>query len=504
MKIKNIALIYGLILVAINILASSFTSSLVTNISANSVLLDIMNEYLVNNTFINIFFQIIPFAVPFILCFIYTRKLINQNNDKQVKKLLVNLPFAYSLIGISGWIIGFLINFIFTFYFKIEYQVSVFTYLLELSLYYAFTLIFTFMGSFFILETISRKYVLPRFIPDGHISEIKGVLSPSITLIYILLYITICLFPCFILFSTLIRNANFVLSEQNIKTMILIGIILILSFLLSIVISRFYSKPLLRLKDCAQSIANGNYDIRTGITTGDELGILSDTFNDMAVSLKEKELMYDTFGKVVTPEIRNWLLQGNTNLGGETVCATILFCDIRGFTTLSERINPKQVVTLLNKYFSSMEQCIVKHKGIINKYIGDAIMAIFGVPLSNPNQALDAYNCCLDMRKTLIELNKELEAENLPQIRFGIGLHTGNVLAGNIGSNSRMEYTVIGDTVNVASRIESLCKEYNCDLLISETTVEGMVSCEGDLPMLQSMGETQIRGRKTAITIYKG
>ena len=504
MKIKNIALIYGLILVAINILASSFTSSLVTNISANSVLLDIMNEYLVNNTFINIFFQIIPFAVPFILCFIYTRKLINQNNDKQVKKLLVNLPFAYSLIGISGWIIGFLINFIFTFYFKIEYQVSVFTYLLELSLYYAFTLIFTFMGSFFILETISRKYVLPRFIPDGHISEIKGVLSPSITLIYILLYITICLFPCFILFSTLIRNANFVLSEQNIKTMILIGIILILSFLLSIVISRFYSKPLLRLKDCAQSIANGNYDIRTGITTGDELGILSDTFNDMAVSLKEKELMYDTFGKVVTPEIRNWLLKGNTNLGGETVCATILFCDIRGFTTLSEQINPKQVVTLLNKYFSSMEQCIVKHKGIINKYIGDAIMAIFGVPLSNPNQALDAYNCCLDMRKTLIELNKELEAENLPQIRFGIGLHTGNVLAGNIGSNSRMEYTVIGDTVNVASRIESLCKEYNCDLLISETTVEGMVSCEGDLPMLQSMGETQIRGRKTAITIYKG
>ena len=504
MKIKQISGFYGLILVAINILASSFTSSLVTNISANSELLDIMNEYLVNNTFINIFFQIIPFAVPFILCFIYTTKLINQNNDKQVKKLLVNLPFAYSLIGISGWIIGFLINFIFTFYFKIEYQVSVFTYLLELSLYYAFTLIFTFMGSFFILETISRKYVLPRFIPDGHISEIKGVLSPSITLIYILLYITICLFPCFILFSTLIRNANFVLSEQNIKTMILIGIILILSFLLSIVISRFYSKPLLRLKDCAQSIANGNYDIRTGITTGDELGILSDTFNDMAVSLKEKELMYDTFGKVVTPEIRNWLLQGNTNLGGETVCATILFCDIRGFTTLSEQINPKQVVTLLNKYFSSMEQCIVKHKGIINKYIGDAIMAIFGVPLSNPNQALDAYNCCLDMRKTLIELNKELEAENLPQIRFGIGLHTGNVLAGNIGSNSRMEYTVIGDTVNVASRIESLCKEYNCDLLISETTVEGMVSCEGDLPMLQSMGETQIRGRKTAITIYKG
>jgi adenylate cyclase len=214
--------------------------------------------------------------------------------------------------------------------------------------------------------------------------------------------------------------------------------------------------------------------------------------------------MYDTFGKVVTPEIRNWLLQGNTNLGGETVCATILFCDIRGFTTLSEQINPKQVVSLLNKYFSRMEQCIVKHNGIINKYIGDAIMAIFGVPLANQNQAIDAYKCCLDMRKTLAELNKELKAENMPQLNFGIGLHTGNVLAGNIGSTSRMEYTVIGDTVNVASRIESLCKEYNCDLLVSETTVESIVTCGGSLPQLESMGETPIRGRKTTISIYKG
>ena len=505
MKIKDISLLYGLILVLANVLAVVFTSTLVSQVSFDSEVFKIMNTTLSNNKIFSVCTAIIPFLVPGVLCSVYATVNLNRYNEGQRgKKFLVNMPFVYSVVGVSGWITGFLINLVFILYFKFQTGYSVFSLILGFIFTYVFSMIFTFMGTFFVLETINRKYVLPRFLPEGHISEIKGVINPSITLIYILLYITICLFPCFIFLSNLFNSSDFVLSGQNLKTIILIGIVIALDFLLTIVVSRYYSKPILRLKDCAQSIANGNYNIRTEIITGDELGVLSDTFNDMAVSLKEKELMYDTFGKVVTPEIRNWLLQGNTNLGGEIVCATVLFCDIRGFTTLSEQINPTQVVSLLNKFFSSMEQCIVKHNGIINKYIGDAIMAIFGVPLQNENQALDAYKCCLEMRQTLTNLNKELEAENLPQIKFGIGLHTGNVLAGNIGSNSRMEYTVIGDTVNVASRIESLCKEYNCDLLLSETTVEGIVTCGGSLPKLESMGETQIRGRKTTISIYKG
>jgi adenylate cyclase len=503
MKKKYILFFYGLILVAINLLAIFFTNSFVSYVS-DTKLFNLMKEYLSNNNILRIITMIIPFVVPSALCTVYAKN-HNWNDVQQEKKLLVNTPLVFSLIGISGWTTGLAINIILIFYLKLKIGFSALSIIWDYTFSHIFLMIFTFMGTFFILETINRKYVLPRFIPDGHISEIKGVINPSITLIYILLYITICLFPCFILSSTLIRNLNITLPAQNLANIIiLMGIVFTLNLLLTIVISRFYSKPLLRLKDCAQNIANGNYDIRTGITTGDELGVLSDTFNDMAVSLQEKELMYETFGKVVTPEIRNWLLQGNTKLGGETVCATILFCDIRGFTSLSEQIKPEQVVKLLNKYFFAMEQCIVKHNGIINKYIGDAIMAIFGVPVPNEKQAIDAYKCCLDMRKTLTELNKELENENLPPIKFGIGLHTGNVLAGNIGSNSRMEYTVIGDAVNVASRIESLCKEYNCDLLISETTAEGIIADESFSSQLKSIGETQIRGRKTAISIYKG
>ena len=501
MKKKHILFFYGLILVAINLLAIFFTNSLVSYVS-DAELFNLIKEYSSNNNILRLIMTTIPFIVPCALCTVYGKS-HGWHDSQQEKKLWVNTPLIFSLITISGWITGLVINIILIFYLKFKIGFSALSILLDYSFSHIFLMIFTFMGTFFTLETINRKFVLPHFIPDGHVSEIKGIINPSITLVYILLYITICLFPCFILSSILVRNSNFTFSTLKIENIIiLMGIVFSLNLLLTVVISRFYSKPLLRLKDCAQNIANGNYDIRTGITTGDELGVLSDTFNDMAVSLKEKELMYDTFGKVVTPEIRNWLLQGNTNLGGETVCATILFCDIRGFTSLSEQIKPEQVVSLLNKYFSAMEQCIVKHNGIINKYIGDAIMAIFGVPLPNENQALDAYKCSLDMRKTLTELNTELEAEKLPAIRFGIGLHTGNVLAGNIGSNSRMEYTVIGDTVNVASRIESLCKDYNCDLLLSETTAEKINNSKEFL--LQSMGKTEIRGRKTAMNIYKG
>ena len=500
MKTSDISLIYGFICIAINALAV-FLSTLISHISVNLELLIILEPSFSENPIIFIFTNIVPFFIPGILCTVYATVLSNTKNIQQEKKLLVNMPFAYSLFGTSGWITGFIINL--TLIFILKLQIIDLNFILEVTFLYTFLMIFTFMGSFFVLETINRKILLPKTIPDGHVSEIKGVIKPSITVIYFLLYISICLFPCFILSLHILSDAK-ENPNQNIKTLILMIIILILNLLLTIVISRFYSKPLLRLKDCAKKIANGEYNIKTGITTGDELGILSDTFNDMAVSLKEKEIIYDTFGKVVTPEIRNWLLQGNTNLGGETVCATILFCDIRGFTSISEQIKPEQVVLLLNKYFSTMEQCIVEHNGIINKYIGDAIMAIFGVPVPNENQALDAYKCSIDMKKRLIELNKELEAESLPPIKFGIGLHTGNVLAGNIGSNSRMEYTVIGDTVNVASRIESLCKEYNCDLLISETTAERIIAYDGNSSKLQSIGETQIRGRKTAISIFKG
>ncbi|MBR6155022.1 MAG: adenylate/guanylate cyclase domain-containing protein, partial [Treponema sp.] len=172
------------------------------------------------------------------------------------------------------------------------------------------------------------------------------------------------------------------------------------------------------------------------------------------------------------------------------------FCDIRGFTTLSENMAPEKIVSLLNEYFTGLEKCISAHGGVINKYIGDAVMALFGAPIPIKDHAQEAFRASLDMRETLVQMNKDFVAKGFPEIRFGIGLHTGNVLAGNIGAASRMEYTVIGDAVNTASRIEGLCKTYKKDLLISESTASTITE------NLSFVDEAEIRGRTEKVKLY--
>ena len=224
--------------------------------------------------------------------------------------------------------------------------------------------------------------------------------------------------------------------------------------------------------------------------------------------------MRDTFGKVVDPEVRDYLMSGAGKatigevLGGETREVTVLFCDIRSFTAMSEKMEAAEVVSLLNRYFTALGKCITNHHGIINKYIGDAIMAIFGAPVSSQNSARDAFEAALEMRRALEAINEEFLKDGLPQLHFGIGIHTGPVFAGTIGAANRMEYTVIGDTVNTASRLESLCKTYAKDLLLSEAAKEKLqISSNTELSEskafeLQFVADAQIRGKVETMKIY--
>ena len=286
----------------------------------------------------------------------------------------------------------------------------------------------SFTTIFFTLETLNRNVILPRLYPEGGLSSIKRMSVSSIKNLFLYYFFSAAFFPCAYLGIRMFMNIRYnVLSSYSdiLVAMLLLALGLVLTFILS----GFFSKPLKKLTDAANHISEGDYDMRAKVSSNDELGVLGDSFNAMAKSLKEKEFIRDTFGKIVTPQVRDYLLKGNVALGGETVSVTVMFCDIRGFTTLSENMAPGKIVSLLNAYFTGLEKCISAHGGVINKYIGDAVMALFGAPIPLEDHAQQAFNASLDMRKSLEEMNRDFLAKGFPEIRFGIGLHTGNVLA---------------------------------------------------------------------------
>ncbi len=249
-------------------------------------------------------------------------------------------------------------------------------------------------------------------------------------------------------------------------------IVLLIGLITSVGVSLYLSRPIVALKESARVIGDGDFSHRVNINRYDELGDLGMAFNQMAFGLGERERIRKTFGKYVTPEIRDRILSGDIPLDGERREATLLFSDLRGFTAFVEKNEPEVVIRGMRSYFSAMQVVIKRHGGLVLQYVGDEIEAVFGVPIAIEDHADRAVRAALDMRYALDELNKTRLAEGLEPFRHGIGIYTGNVLAGNTGSDDRLSYTLIGDTVNLASRIEAMTKDVGWDILVHEGTME--------------------------------
>jgi adenylate cyclase len=233
--------------------------------------------------------------------------------------------------------------------------------------------------------------------------------------------------------------------------------------------------------------------------TGDELEDLARGFNSMVDGLKERDHLRTTLGKYITEKVVEHLLAGRIRLGGDSIDVTILFSDIRGFTTISEHMPAESLVSLLNEYFTDMVAIVMAETGVVDKYIGDAIMAVFGAPVPHPDDAEHAVRAALGMRTALHVLNARLVARGMAPLATGIGIHTGRVVAGNIGSEQRMEYTVIGDTVNVASRLESSTTDLTVDVLISEETY----ALVKHLAIVRPVQALQVKGRAQPVMAYE-
>jgi class 3 adenylate cyclase len=314
------------------------------------------------------------------------------------------------------------------------------------------------------------------------------------------------------------KDANMTVEKQHQVMLISVALTVlaaILGLVFAALVSAGVTRPVRRLLEGAKAVEAGDLDGTLVATSRDEIGHLTIAFNQMVEQLRLKERLRETFGKYVDPRVVEGLIQGPALAAeGQRRVMTVLFCDVKGFTSTSEGMTPQGLVKVMNRYFSTMSAPIRQHQGVIDKYIGDAIMAYWGPPFADDAmQAQLASLAALDMLQLVPQLRAELPellgVRTLPNtFDIRIGIATGEVLVGSIGSELMMSYTVMGDTVNLASRLEGANKEYGGRILISAATVTGASAAieAREIDRVVTLGQTQpqavfeIMGRKSELT----
>ncbi|QNL96683.1 adenylate/guanylate cyclase domain-containing protein [Treponema sp. Marseille-Q4132] len=290
-------------------------------------------------------------------------------------------------------------------------------------------------------------------------------------------------------------------AETTKRNIYLSIIVLFLSVMFIWFFSKSISRPVKTLARAAEQIEQGEFELDLKPKTRDEIGLLTSSFVKMGKGLAERERLKDSFGRFINKEIAELAMRGELALGGETKNVTVFFSDIRSFTSISEKLTPAEVVEFLNEYMTAMVECVNMTHGVVDKFIGDAVMSVWGAPTSVGSPKEDALNCiraALRMRAALIVFNRGRGGDKKPIIRIGCGINSGPVVAGQIGSTQRMEYTVIGDAVNLASRTEALNKPLGTDILITEYTYELV----RDHVLVEEMPSVTVKGKEKPLRMF--
>jgi adenylate cyclase len=277
------------------------------------------------------------------------------------------------------------------------------------------------------------------------------------------------------------------------------GTSLILSVGAAFYVGRTIIRPIRSLEASMHRVETGDLDAVADVTTDDEIGHLAASFNRMTGGLRREAMVRDLFGQYVSPEVARLAIERHGRLEGEIVECSVLFVDIRRFTALAEVLPPARLIGTLNRYFERMVVEVEAEGGIVNKFGGDSLLAVFGSPL-NPmaDHAERAVRAALRMRDALKEFNRDQAAAEMPELRVGFGLATGELVAGNVGSNRKLEYTVIGDPVNLAARLQELTTSLGADILVNARTAE----LAGEAASLRSFGEIDVRGRAERVEVF--
>ena len=431
----------------------------------------------------------------------------------QVRRRAVTAPLFIATIGFAAWLLSAFIFPIATILRFGEWSQQL------MSQHILSPLVNGFVASattFLLLDWLYRARVTPFVVPKDRAEEIESHLSLGVRGRLLIFLTAVALAPLFTMLGLARGAADRLLAgaepsdvvrlleRAGSKTFVLY---VILGMILSWVLARSLTTPLADVAQALRRLRRGDLDVALTVHSNDEIGVVEAGVNHTVNTLRENERIMQTFGRVVEPVVRDQLLSGNLQAGGEERYATILFCDLRGFTSFAESADPKTVLQTLDEFFSEMTVTVREEKGFVDKFIGDAMLVVFGLFDQDDSDrgaagAAAALRSASKMRHRLAGLNESRSQRAKPSLAISGGIHSGLVLAGTIGATDRHEYTVVGDTVNVAARLQEACKKGSEEFLISRQTVDLARSCrfEGELEEGESL---QVRGRRKTVEVFR-
>jgi class 3 adenylate cyclase len=262
---------------------------------------------------------------------------------------------------------------------------------------------------------------------------------------------------------------------------------------LSLVLADAVSGPVVDLRDATRRVAAGDLTVRVPVVSTDETGQLASSFNAMVAGLDERERLRDALGVLVDPALAERVLAEGTDLQGEEVVASILFVDVRGFTAFAEVAAPHEVVTALNELYELIVPVVLRHGGHANRFLGDGLLAVFGAPERQADHAARAVAAAT-------EIAQLVGARPGSALRVGMGIHSGPLVAGTVGGGGRRDFTVIGDTVNTAARVEGATRVTGDDLLITQATLEGLEPSHRGA--YEEREPAHLKGKRTAVRLF--
>ncbi len=349
--------------------------------------------------------------------------------------------------------------------------------------------------AFFIAEICCLQLLYPEFFEAGEMVKADGGFAGSLRTKWLVWVVSTVVCPVsaeLLIFYDPKPDRDFALA---------VALIFIAFSLLSAwLAARLIIRPIHHLKTAAKQVGDGDLETRVDLQRADDFGMLIAEFNNMVSGLKEKEHVQTMFGRHVGRRAAKAILNSPTGLSGTNREITAMFVDVRNFTSISESRSPEEVVELLNVFFQNMVEIVEDCGGMVNKFLGDGLMALFGAVDIEDSETLThadrAVECAARMAQRLAEVNERVD---LPfDFAIGVGIHSGEAVVGSIGSQQRLEYTAIGDTVNVASRIEGLTKRLQKTILFSDST-KGLLTGNHDL---DGPFEASVRGKEEALTVY--